>query len=173
MIVILGTSSLVAGFVQDPGAIDSGVWQMAYRQCRWHRAGRAYRRWASRIPITASCSCAPWPVSCCIRMLAQWSRSIMAAKPSANADLRRIPAGEGLPAWATICCIAFTSLSTSFEANVASFKDLLAEWLPRSEPRSSAARSPSARSRSPCNVAAPMPSPASAAIRWQHGSPKK
>ena len=126
MIVILGTSSLVAGFVRTLAQLTAGL-------------ADAYPNVDGIVPVahTEGGHEDPNNRELLLRTLAGFMLhpnvgAVVAVdyggEAISNADLREYLLAKGYPLADLLH--RFTSLSTNFEANVASFKDLLAEWLP-------------------------------------------
>ena len=126
MIVVLGTSSLVAGFVRALTQLTAGM-------------AEGYANVDGIVPIahTEGGHSDPNNREVLLRTLAGFmvhpNIGAVAAfdfggEAVTNADLREYMLEHGYPL--DHVAHRFHSLSTSFEANVAWFKDLLAEWLP-------------------------------------------
>ena len=92
------------------------------------------------------------------------------AETITNADLREYLREHDYPLEAVEH--RFFSLAPSFDNSVAYFKELFAEWLPRLN-RFERAPQPLSELKIACSAAARTPSPASAAIRWRLGWPRK
>ncbi len=126
MIVVLGVSSLVAGFVRTLAQLTASM-------------AEGYAHVDGIVPIahTEGGHRDPNNREVLLRTLAGFMAHPNVGAVAAidfgseavtNVDLRNYMLGNGYPLDHVTHC--FHSLSTSFEANVAWFKDLLAEWLP-------------------------------------------
>jgi len=126
MIVVLGTSSLVAGFVRTLTQLTASL-------------AHGYTNVDGIVPIahTEGGHRDPNNREVLLRTLAGFMAHPNVGAVAAidfgneavtNADLRDYMLENGYPLGDVTHC--FHSLSTSFEANVAWFKDLLAQWLP-------------------------------------------